>query len=188
MYFNVDWCCSFQCVIFLFLFSSGYLMICCTCIFVNCKSVCLYPVVTSPEYFTNRLRRPVGRMTAEEQHHEGEFRFVNSRLITNRCFMNCNCLSNKCKWMSLLPLLVDTHAGCRRGWKSKWGLPILLCFAGSSLPFVHLPRMLLFWRNHPNKQNPWLLLRANRKETNLRVPRGQPSLQNSVVHVQAHRP
>ncbi|XP_078353944.1 ATP-binding cassette sub-family D member 3-like isoform X1 [Oculina patagonica] len=30
-----------------------------------------------------RLRRPVGRMTAEEQHHEGEFRFVNSRLITN---------------------------------------------------------------------------------------------------------
>ncbi|XP_073227312.1 ATP-binding cassette sub-family D member 3-like [Porites lutea] len=30
-----------------------------------------------------RLRRPVGRMTAEEQHLEGEFRFVNSRLITN---------------------------------------------------------------------------------------------------------
>ncbi|XP_068676125.1 ATP-binding cassette sub-family D member 3-like [Montipora foliosa] len=30
-----------------------------------------------------RLRRPVGRMTAEEQHHEGEFRYVNSRLITN---------------------------------------------------------------------------------------------------------
>ncbi|XP_029198545.1 ATP-binding cassette sub-family D member 3-like [Acropora millepora] len=30
-----------------------------------------------------RLRRPVGKMTAEEQHHEGEFRYVNSRLITN---------------------------------------------------------------------------------------------------------
>ena len=32
----------------------------------------------------NRLRRPVGRMTADEQHLEGEFRYVNSRLITNR--------------------------------------------------------------------------------------------------------
>lgn len=30
-----------------------------------------------------RLRRPVGRMTADEQHLEGEFRYVNSRLITN---------------------------------------------------------------------------------------------------------
>ncbi|XP_031550502.1 ATP-binding cassette sub-family D member 3-like [Actinia tenebrosa] len=30
-----------------------------------------------------RLRRPVGKMTVEEQHLEGEFRYVNSRLITN---------------------------------------------------------------------------------------------------------
>ncbi|XP_047122836.1 ATP-binding cassette sub-family D member 3 isoform X1 [Hydra vulgaris] len=30
-----------------------------------------------------RLRRPVSRMTAEEQKLEGEFRYVNSRLITN---------------------------------------------------------------------------------------------------------
>ncbi|XP_038048364.1 ATP-binding cassette sub-family D member 3-like isoform X2 [Patiria miniata] len=30
-----------------------------------------------------RLRRPVGRMTVEEQRYEGEFRYVNSRLITN---------------------------------------------------------------------------------------------------------
>ncbi|XP_022087262.1 ATP-binding cassette sub-family D member 3-like isoform X1 [Acanthaster planci] len=30
-----------------------------------------------------RLRRPVGRMTVEEQRLEGEFRYVNSRLITN---------------------------------------------------------------------------------------------------------
>ncbi|XP_071951923.1 ATP-binding cassette sub-family D member 3-like isoform X2 [Antedon mediterranea] len=30
-----------------------------------------------------RLRRPVGRMTVQEQQFEGEFRFVNSRLITN---------------------------------------------------------------------------------------------------------
>ena len=30
-----------------------------------------------------RLRRPVGRMTVDEQRYEGEFRYVNSRLITN---------------------------------------------------------------------------------------------------------
>ena len=31
-----------------------------------------------------RLRQPVGRMTAKEQKLEGDFRYVNSRLITNR--------------------------------------------------------------------------------------------------------
>jgi len=31
-----------------------------------------------------RLRRPVGRMTVVEQQLEGEFRYVNSRLITHR--------------------------------------------------------------------------------------------------------
>ncbi|XP_076837566.1 ATP-binding cassette sub-family D member 3b [Brachyhypopomus gauderio] len=30
-----------------------------------------------------RLRRPIGRMTVTEQKYEGEFRYVNSRLITN---------------------------------------------------------------------------------------------------------
>jgi len=30
-----------------------------------------------------RLRRPIGRMTVTEQQYEGEFRYVNSRLITN---------------------------------------------------------------------------------------------------------
>ena len=30
-----------------------------------------------------RLRRPIGRMTVTEQKLEGEFRYVNSRLITN---------------------------------------------------------------------------------------------------------
>ena len=30
-----------------------------------------------------RLRRPIGRMTMAEQQFEGEFRYVNSRLITN---------------------------------------------------------------------------------------------------------
>ena len=32
-----------------------------------------------------RLRRPIGRLTVAEQRLEGEFRYVNSRLITNRC-------------------------------------------------------------------------------------------------------
>jgi len=35
-----------------------------------------------------RLRRPVGRMTVVEQQLEGEFRYVNSRLITHR-YMHC---------------------------------------------------------------------------------------------------
>ncbi|XP_019645621.1 PREDICTED: ATP-binding cassette sub-family D member 3-like [Branchiostoma belcheri] len=30
-----------------------------------------------------RLRRPIGKMTVQEQRYEGEFRYVNSRLITN---------------------------------------------------------------------------------------------------------
>ncbi|XP_048584347.1 ATP-binding cassette sub-family D member 3 [Nematostella vectensis] len=34
-------------------------------------------------FVLTRLRRPVGRMTVQEQHLEGEFRYVNSRLITN---------------------------------------------------------------------------------------------------------
>lgn len=34
-------------------------------------------------FFLNRLRRPIGRMTVAEQQFEGEFRYVNSRLITN---------------------------------------------------------------------------------------------------------
>uniref|UniRef100_A0A8C6WSM2 ATP-binding cassette, sub-family D (ALD), member 3a n=1 Tax=Neogobius melanostomus TaxID=47308 RepID=A0A8C6WSM2_9GOBI len=35
-------------------------------------------------YFVNRLRRPMGKMTVMEQKYEGEYRHVNSRLITNR--------------------------------------------------------------------------------------------------------
>ncbi|EMP30802.1 ATP-binding cassette sub-family D member 3, partial [Chelonia mydas] len=34
-------------------------------------------------FFLTRLRRPIGRMTIAEQKYEGEYRFVNSRLITN---------------------------------------------------------------------------------------------------------
>ncbi|KAM5256116.1 ATP-binding cassette sub-family D member 3 isoform 4-T4 [Ctenodactylus gundi] len=33
--------------------------------------------------FLTRLRRPIGRMTVTEQKYEGEYRYVNSRLITN---------------------------------------------------------------------------------------------------------
>uniref|UniRef100_A0A8C5QR30 ATP-binding cassette sub-family D member 3 n=1 Tax=Leptobrachium leishanense TaxID=445787 RepID=A0A8C5QR30_9ANUR len=33
--------------------------------------------------FLTRLRRPIGKMTITEQRYEGEYRFVNSRLITN---------------------------------------------------------------------------------------------------------
>lgn len=34
--------------------------------------------------FLTRLRRPIGKMTVIEQRYEGEYRYVNSRLITNR--------------------------------------------------------------------------------------------------------
>ncbi len=34
--------------------------------------------------FLTRLRRPIGKMTVTEQKYEGEYRYVNSRLITNR--------------------------------------------------------------------------------------------------------
>jgi len=35
-------------------------------------------------FFLTRLRRPIGKMTIVEQKYEGEYRYVNSRLITNR--------------------------------------------------------------------------------------------------------
>uniref|UniRef100_A0A4W5JJ92 ATP-binding cassette, sub-family D (ALD), member 3a n=1 Tax=Hucho hucho TaxID=62062 RepID=A0A4W5JJ92_9TELE len=35
--------------------------------------------------FLTKLRRPIGKMTVTEQRYEGEYRYVNSRLITNRC-------------------------------------------------------------------------------------------------------
>ncbi|XP_039195706.1 ATP-binding cassette sub-family D member 3 isoform X2 [Crotalus tigris] len=34
-------------------------------------------------FFLTRLRRPIGKMTITEQKYEGEYRYVNSRLITN---------------------------------------------------------------------------------------------------------
>lgn len=40
-----------------------------------------------------RLRRPIGKMTVMEQRYEGEYRFVNSRLITNRSVRRAPLLS-----------------------------------------------------------------------------------------------
>ncbi|XP_057356422.1 ATP-binding cassette sub-family D member 3 isoform X3 [Manis pentadactyla] len=44
-------------------------------------SMMAYLVVSG--LFLTRLRRPIGKMTITEQKYEGEYRFVNSRLITN---------------------------------------------------------------------------------------------------------
>lgn len=44
-------------------------------------SMMAYLVVSG--LFLTRLRRPIGKMTITEQKYEGEYRYVNSRLITN---------------------------------------------------------------------------------------------------------
>ncbi|NWQ73090.1 ABCD3 protein, partial [Columbina picui] len=44
-------------------------------------SMMAYLIVSG--FFLTRLRRPVGKMTIVEQKYEGEYRYVNSRLITN---------------------------------------------------------------------------------------------------------
>ncbi|XP_044527992.1 ATP-binding cassette sub-family D member 3 isoform X7 [Gracilinanus agilis] len=44
-------------------------------------SMMAYLVVSG--FFLTRLRRPIGKMTMTEQKYEGEYRYVNSRLITN---------------------------------------------------------------------------------------------------------
>ena len=50
--------------------------------FLQTPSVLLAYLVISGMLLTY-LRRPVGRMTITEQKLEGEFRFINSRLISN---------------------------------------------------------------------------------------------------------
>lgn len=45
-------------------------------------SMMAYLIVSG--FFLTRLRRPIGKMTIIEQKYEGEYRYVNSRLITNR--------------------------------------------------------------------------------------------------------
>uniref|UniRef100_A0A8C6U5I8 ATP-binding cassette, sub-family D (ALD), member 3a n=1 Tax=Neogobius melanostomus TaxID=47308 RepID=A0A8C6U5I8_9GOBI len=60
-------------------------------------------------YFVNRLRRPMGKMTVMEQKYEGEYRHVNSRLITNSeeiAFYNGN-LREKLTIHSTFKKLVD---------------------------------------------------------------------------------
>uniref|UniRef100_A0A8C0B889 ATP-binding cassette sub-family D member 3 n=1 Tax=Buteo japonicus TaxID=224669 RepID=A0A8C0B889_9AVES len=44
-------------------------------------SMMAYLVISG--FFLTRLRRPIGKMTIIEQKYEGEYRYVNSRLITN---------------------------------------------------------------------------------------------------------
>ncbi|TKS88105.1 ATP-binding cassette sub-family D member 3 68 kDa peroxisomal membrane protein [Collichthys lucidus] len=59
--------------------------------------------------FLTRLRRPIGKMTVTEQRYEGEYRYVNSRLITNSeeiAFYNGN-LREKQTIYSTFKKLVD---------------------------------------------------------------------------------
>ncbi|XP_035269078.1 ATP-binding cassette sub-family D member 3a isoform X1 [Anguilla anguilla] len=44
---------------------------------------CMMTYLLISGLFLTRLRRPIGKMTVMEQRYEGEYRFVNSRLITN---------------------------------------------------------------------------------------------------------
>ncbi|XP_041357147.1 ATP-binding cassette sub-family D member 3-like [Gigantopelta aegis] len=45
--------------------------------------VCMLGYLVISGLILTRIRRPIGRMTVQEQRLEGEYRFVNSRLITN---------------------------------------------------------------------------------------------------------
>ncbi|XP_061095727.1 ATP-binding cassette sub-family D member 3a isoform X2 [Conger conger] len=44
---------------------------------------CMMTYLLISGLFLTRLRRPIGKMTVTEQRYEGEYRYVNSRLITN---------------------------------------------------------------------------------------------------------
>ncbi|XP_061569496.1 ATP-binding cassette sub-family D member 3a [Cololabis saira] len=44
---------------------------------------CMMAYLLISGLFLTRLRRPIGKMTVTEQRYEGEYRYVNSRLITN---------------------------------------------------------------------------------------------------------
>ena len=67
-----------------------------------------------------RLRRPVGRMTVTEQRLEGEFRFVNSRLITNRWGHSLFAVYNRtCDWQTTCIVLSERHCDrCLGAWPS----------------------------------------------------------------------
>ena len=65
------------------------------CVFTLSLVLCLSPP---------RLRSPVGPMTVREQHLEGQLRFVNSRVITNRYIYHtlCVCVPRSLYDMGLL--------------------------------------------------------------------------------------
>lgn len=42
-------------------------------------------LIFKPPPILSSVRRPIGKLTVREQKLEGEYRYVNSRLITNRC-------------------------------------------------------------------------------------------------------
>ena len=46
--------------------------------------VCMVSYLVLSGLLLTRLRRPASHMTVTEQTYEGEYRYVNSRLITNR--------------------------------------------------------------------------------------------------------
>ncbi|XP_049912440.1 ATP-binding cassette sub-family D member 3a isoform X2 [Epinephelus moara] len=62
--------------------------------------------------FLTRLRRPIGKMTVTEQRYEGEYRYVNSRLITNSeeiAFYNGNMREKQTIHMAFKKLVDHLH-------------------------------------------------------------------------------
>ncbi|KAM4720613.1 ATP-binding cassette sub-family D member 3 [Rhinophrynus dorsalis] len=62
--------------------------------------------------FLTRLRRPIGKMTITEQRYEGEYRYVNSRLITNSeeiAFYNGNKREKQTIYSSFHKLVEHLH-------------------------------------------------------------------------------
>lgn len=64
---------------------SGYLKVTliCTALLIQGPAIMMAYLLISGLFLT-RLRRPIGKMTVTEQRFEGEYRYINSRLITNR--------------------------------------------------------------------------------------------------------
>uniref|UniRef100_A0A3P9IZR0 ATP-binding cassette, sub-family D (ALD), member 3a n=1 Tax=Oryzias latipes TaxID=8090 RepID=A0A3P9IZR0_ORYLA len=63
--------------------------------------------------FLTRLRRPIGKMTVTEQRYEGEYRYVNSRLITNSeeiAFYNGNSREKQTIYSTFKKLVDHLHS------------------------------------------------------------------------------
>lgn len=91
------------------------IMLCFFFVVVQTPSLLLAYLVVSGMLLTY-LRRPVGRMTITEQKLEGEFRFINSRLISNSeevAFYNGN-YREKLILIASFEKLVSFEAGRRR--------------------------------------------------------------------------